>query len=105
MDPHTGRVLALQGGFNFNTSQFNRAWQARRHPGSSFKIIVYSAAIEAGYSPETIINDAPLTIQVSATETWSPKNSDRHFAGPISIRTALQQSRNIVAVKLLQLVR
>jgi penicillin-binding protein 1A len=101
----TGFIKAMAGGTGWSKkNQFNRAWQARRHPGSSFKVIVYSAAIEAGYSPDTIINDAPLTIQVSPTEEWKPKNSDGHFAGPISIRTALQQSRNIVAVKLLQFV-
>lgn len=101
----TGFIRAMAGGLGWTKkSQFNRAWQARRHPGSSFKVIVYSTAIEAGYSPETIINDAPLKVQVSPTEVWEPKNSDHRFAGPITIRTALQQSRNIIAVKLLQLV-
>ena len=101
----TGFIRAMAGGLGWTKkSQFNRAWQARRHPGSSFKVIVYSSAIEAGYSPETIVVDAPMKIQVSATEVWEPKNSDHRFAGPINVRTALQQSRNIVAVKLLQMV-
>jgi penicillin-binding protein 1A len=101
----TGFVRAMAGGLGWSKeSQFNRAWQARRHPGSSFKPLVYASAVEAGFSPDTIINDSPFTITVSATETWSPKNSDRTFAGPINLRAALTQSRNVVAVKLLLLV-
>ena len=101
----TGYVRAMCGGLGWSSkSQFNRAWQAKRHPGSSFKPLVYATALEAGYTPDSIINDSPYKIQVSATEEWEPKNSDHAFMGPISIRTALQNSRNVVAVKLLMLV-
>lgn len=101
----TGYVRALVGGLGWTkNNQFNRAWQARRHPGSSFKPIVYATCIEAGYSPDTVINDAPYRITVSASESWEPKNSDRSYAGPISMREALVQSRNVVAVKLLMMV-
>jgi len=101
----TGYVRAMAGGLGWTQkSQFNRAWQANRHPGSSFKPLVYATALEAGYTPDSIINDSPYKIQVSATEEWEPKNSDHAFMGPITIRTALQNSRNVVAVKLLMLV-
>ena len=101
----TGYVRAMAGGLGWTKkNQFNRAWQAKRHPGSSFKPLVYATAVEAGYSPDSIINDSPYTIQVSATETWSPKNSDHAFMGAINMKTALTQSRNVVAVKLLMMV-
>jgi len=101
----TGYIRAMAGGLGWSKeSQFNRAWQARRHPGSSFKPIVYASAIEAGYSPDSIVNDAKYVIQVSSTETWEPKNSDRAYMGPITLKTALTQSRNVVAVKLLMMV-
>ena len=101
----TGFIRAMCGGMGWSKkSQFNRAWQAHRLPGSSFKLFVYSAAIEAGYSPETVVPDTAITYRVSETETWSPKNSDRQYMGPIDIRTALQYSRNVVAVKLLTMV-
>lgn len=101
----TGYVRAMVGGLGWTkSSQFNRAWQARRHPGSSFKPIVYATAVEAGYSPDTVINDSAYTVQVSSSETWSPKNSDGGYMGPITMRTALQHSRNVVAVKLLMMV-
>jgi membrane peptidoglycan carboxypeptidase len=101
----TGYVRAMAGGLGWTkSSQFNRAWQARRHPGSSFKPIVYATAVEAGYSPETVVNDSPYTIQVSSSEVWTPKNSDQGYMGPINLKTALTQSRNVVAVKLLMMV-
>lgn len=101
----TGYVRAMCGGLGWSSkSQFNRAWQAKRHPGSSFKPLVYATALEAGYTPDSIVNDSPYKIQVSATEEWEPKNSDHTFMGAINIRTALQHSRNVVAVKLLMLV-
>jgi len=101
----TGYVRAMAGGLGWTRkSQFNRAWQAKRHPGSSFKPLVYATALEAGFSPDSVVNDAPYKIQVSATEEWEPKNSDRSYMGPISLKTALTQSRNVVAVKLLMLV-
>jgi 1A family penicillin-binding protein len=101
----TGYVRAMAGGLGWTKkNQFNRAWQAKRHPGSSFKPLVYATAVEAGYSPDSIVSDSPYTIQVSATETWSPKNSDHAFMGSINMKTALTQSRNVVAVKLLMMV-
>ena len=101
----TGYVRAMAGGLGWSkSSQFNRAWQSRRHPGSSFKPIVYAAAVEAGYSPDSIISDSPYTVRVSDTETWSPKNSDGGYMGAISMRTAIINSRNVVAVKLLMMV-
>ncbi len=101
----TGYIRAMVGGLGWSkTSQFNRAWQSRRRPGSSFKMFVYSAAMQAGFTPDTIVDDSPITVQVSPTESWSPKNSDGRFAGYIPIHTALEQSRNVIAVKLLQMV-
>lgn len=101
----TGYIRAMAGGLGWTKdNQFNRAWQARRHPGSSFKPIVYACAIEAGYSPDTVVQDSKYVIQVSSTESWEPKNSDRSYMGPINLKTALTQSRNVVAVKLLMMV-
>jgi len=101
----TGYIRAMVGGVGWSRkNQFNRAWQARRQPGSSFKVFVYTTAIEAGYSPDTVIPDSPVTYQMGAGETWSPKNSDGRFMGSIPMRTALQYSRNVVAVRLLTLV-
>jgi penicillin-binding protein 1A len=101
----TGFIRAMVGGLGWSkTSQFNRAWQSRRRPGSSFKMFVYSAAMEAGYTPDTMVDDSPVTVKVSPTESWSPKNDDHTFEGWISLRVALQQSRNVIAVKLLQMV-
>ena len=75
MDPHTGRVLAMVGGFSYAQSEFNRATQALRQPGSSFKPIVYAAALDNGYTPASVIMDGPITIQIG-NETWTPKNYD-----------------------------
>lgn len=101
MDPHSGRVLAIQGGFSHDQSVFNRASQAQRQPGSAFKPFVYSAALDAGYTPATVVLDAPISIQVG-NKTWTPKNSSGNYAGPIPLRTALERSKNLVTVRLAQ---
>ena len=99
MDPYSGRVLALQGGFSRAYSTFNRATQAIRQPGSSFKPFVYAAALDAGYTPETIVNDAPIRIP-DGRKAWTPKNSSGKYNGPISLRRALAKSLNLVTVRL-----
>ncbi|MCB1469649.1 MAG: penicillin-binding protein, partial [Rhizobiaceae bacterium] len=99
MDPHTGRVLAMVGGFSYAESQFNRATQAMRQPGSSFKPIVYSAALDNGYTPASVIMDGPITI-TSGGQTWSPKNYDGKAAGPSTLRNGIERSRNLMTVRL-----
>lgn len=101
----TGYIRAMVGGSGWSKdNQFNRAWQARRQPGSCFKVFVYTTAVESGYSPDTIISDSPATYKISDTETWSPKNSDGKFLGNIPMLRALMGSRNVAAVKLLTMV-
>lgn len=101
----TGYIRAMVGGTGWSKkNQFNRAWQARRQPGSSFKVFVYTTAIEAGYTPDTVVPDSPITYNMGGGESWSPKNSDGRFMGAVPLRTALQYSRNVVAVRLLTLV-
>jgi penicillin-binding protein 1A len=104
MDPHTGRVHAVVGGFSFATSQFDRALQARRQPGSSFKPLVYAAALDNGYKPTTIVLDAPIEIdQGPGKEVWNPKNYDGASAlGPSTLRLGLEKSRNQMTVRLAQ---
>ncbi len=100
--PSTGEILAMvggAGGFSLS-SQFNRAWQALRQPGSSFKAYVYTAAIDNGYPPTSVIDDSPVSYPMGDGTMWSPMDDDFRFMGPITLRTALAQSRNIVAVKL-----
>lgn len=99
MDPHTGRVLAMVGGFSFSASEFNRATQAQRQPGSSFKPIVYAAALDNGYTPASVIMDGPITIKVG-NETWTPKNYDGGAAGPSTLRNGIERSRNLMTVRL-----
>jgi penicillin-binding protein 1A len=99
MDPNTGRVLALVGGFSFSQSQFNRATQAKRQPGSAFKPFVYAAALDNGYSPASVVLDAPIQI-VSGGELWEPKNYGGSFAGPSTLRLGLERSRNLMTVRL-----
>ncbi len=99
MDPHTGRVLAMVGGFSYAQSEFNRATQAMRQPGSSFKPIVYSAALDNGYTPASVIMDGPITIQTGNT-TWTPKNYDGRTAGPATLRSGIERSRNLMTVRL-----
>ena len=102
LDPATGRVRALVGGFDFNRQQFNRATSAARQPGSSFKPFLYSAAFENGVMPETLVNDAPLTAADGTPANWNPQNSDGKFDGDISVREGLVRSKNLVSIRLLQ---
>ena len=104
MDPHTGRVHAVVGGFSFATSQFDRAVQAKRQPGSSFKPLVYAAAIDNGYKPTSIVLDAPIEIdQGPGKEVWQPKNYDGvNSYGPSTLRTGIEKSRNQMTVRLAQ---
>jgi penicillin-binding protein 1A len=104
MDPWTGRVLAMVGGFSFDQSQFNRATQAYRQPGSSFKPLVYSAAMDNGYTPSTVVVDAPIEIdQGQGAGVWRPENySTGKYFGPQTLRNALQKSLNTVTVRLAQ---
>jgi penicillin-binding protein 1A len=103
MDTQTGRVLAMQGGFSYQSSVFNRATQALRQPGSSFKPFVYAAALDNGYSPATIVVDAPIEV-ISGGEIWRPTNASDRFYGPAPIRTGLEQSRNLMTVRIAQQV-
>jgi penicillin-binding protein 1A len=100
--PSTGEILAMvggAGGFSL-TNQFNRAWQARRQPGSSFKPYVYTAAIDSGMSPTTTVDDSPISYPMGDGTQWAPQDDDHEFLGPITLRYALAQSRNVVSVKL-----
>ena len=101
MDVNTGRVLAMQGGFSYQHSVFNRATQAQRQPGSSFKPFVYAAALDSGYSPATIIVDAPIEIN-TPQGLWRPKNSSNKFYGPTPLRTGIEMSRNLMTIRLAQ---
>ncbi len=100
MDPHTGRVLALVGGFSYGRSQFNRAVQAMRQPGSSFKPIVYAAALDNGYSPASVVLDAPIEFKMPDGSMWKPKNYEKSFFGPATLRRGIEQSRNVMTVRL-----
>ncbi|MGD0419491.1 MAG: penicillin-binding protein 1A [Xanthobacteraceae bacterium] len=104
MDPRTGRVLAMVGGFSYDQSQFNRATQALRQPGSSFKPLVYAAAIDNGYTPSTIVLDAPIEIDMGpgGGGIWKPENYGGKFFGPSTLRFGLEQSRNVMTVRLAQ---
>ena len=103
LDPHTGAIRSLVGGLSFEQSNYNRAIQAKRQPGSSFKPFVYSAALDAGYTAATIVNDAPLEVfEAGMKEVWRPKNDNNTFLGPIRVREGLYRSRNIVSIKILQ---
>lgn len=104
LDPASGAVLALCGGFDFDASQFDHVTQAYRQPGSSFKPFVYSAALEKGFSPATVVQDEPLVVPASypGGKDWEPQNYDDDFLGPITVREALADSRNVAAVRVLQ---
>jgi penicillin-binding protein 1A len=101
-----GAIRALVGGFDFHRSQFNNVTQAIRQPGSSFKPFIYSAALEKGFSPASMVNDAPLVFTAAQTgsEPWEPKNYDGKFDGPMSVRAALARSKNLVMVRVLQAI-
>jgi penicillin-binding protein 1A len=103
MDPHTGRVLAMVGGFSFSESQFNRATQAYRQPGSSFKPFVYAAALDNGYTPSSVVMDAPIEIDPGGGQPiWRPENYAQEFYGPSTLRTGIELSRNVMTVRLAQ---
>lgn len=106
LDPRTGAIQALVGGFDFQKNKFNHVTQAWRQPGSSFKPFVYSAALEKGVSPMTVVNDAPLFYSAFETggKPWEPKNYDGEFEGPMSVRRALAKSKNMVSIRVLQVV-
>ena len=101
MDVNSGRVLAMQGGFSYQQSVFNRATQALRQPGSSFKPFVYAAALDSGYSPATIVVDAPIEIN-TPQGLWRPRNSSNKYYGPTPLRTGIEQSRNLMTIRLAQ---
>ncbi len=105
LDPHTGRVLALNGGFSFEQSQFNRATQAVRQPGSAFKPFVYLAALDSGFTPATIVLDAPFVVdQGAGLGKWKPANYSRKFYGPTPMRVGIEKSRNLMTVRLAQTI-
>ncbi|MBL8894079.1 MAG: penicillin-binding protein, partial [Rhizobiales bacterium] len=100
MDPHTGRVLAMVGGFSYGKSQFNRAVQALRQPGSSFKPFVYAAALDNGYTPSSVVLDAPIEFKMPTGEIWKPKNYQNKYFGPSTLRRGIELSRNVMTVRL-----
>jgi penicillin-binding protein 1A len=106
LDPRDGAIKALVGGFDFEKNKFNHVTQAWRQPGSSFKPFIYSAALEKGFTPATIINDAPLFFDAGVTggQPWEPKNYDGKFDGPMSLRRGLAKSKNMVSIRILQAV-
>ncbi len=101
MDVNNGRVIAMQGGFSYQDSVFNRATQAKRQPGSSFKPFVYASALDSGYSPATIVVDAPIEID-TPQGVWRPRNSSNKFYGPTPLRTGIERSRNLMTIRLAQ---
>lgn len=106
LDPRDGAVRALVGGFDFEKNKFNHVTQAWRQPGSSFKPFIYSAALEKGFTPATVVNDAPLFFDAGVTggQPWEPKNYDGKFEGPMNLRTALKKSKNMISIRILQAI-
>jgi penicillin-binding protein 1A len=106
LDPSDGAIFALVGGFDFERNKFNHVTQAQRQPGSAFKPFIYSAALEKGFTPATVINDAPFFVPAEKTggEDWEPKNYDGKFEGPMRLRVALAKSKNLVTVRVLQAI-
>jgi penicillin-binding protein 1A len=104
--PTDGAIMALVGGFDFDRNKFNHVTQALRQPGSAFKPFIYSAALEKGFSPATVVNDAPLYFEAAQTggDAWEPKNYDGKFEGPMRLRTALMKSKNLVTVRIMQAI-
>jgi penicillin-binding protein 1A len=104
MDPHTGRVLALSGGFSYASSQFDRAFQAMRQTGSSFKPYVYAAALDNGYTPVSKVLDAPFEMNDGSGKIWRPKNFEKHFLGLTTLRRGIELSRNLMTIRLAQAI-
>jgi penicillin-binding protein 1A len=106
LDPRDGSIRALVGGFDFQKNKFNHVTQAWRQPGSSFKPFIYSAALEKGFTPATVVNDAPLFFDAGVTggQPWEPKNYDGNFEGPMSVRTGLKKSKNMISIRILQAI-
>lgn len=105
LDPHTGRVLAMSGGYTYGGTEFNRATQAKRQPGSSFKPFVYMAGLENGFTPSTMILDAPVEMSQGAGQaTWKPANYHNEYLGPTTMRVGLEKSRNTMTVRLAQMI-
>jgi penicillin-binding protein 1A len=106
LDPRDGSIKALVGGFDFEKNKFNHVTQAWRQPGSSFKPFIYSAALEKGFTPATVVNDAPLFFDAGVTggQPWEPKNYDGKFEGPMTLRTGLAKSKNMISIRVLQAV-
>jgi penicillin-binding protein 1A len=104
LDPRDGAIVSLVGGFDYYTSKFNRVTQAKRQPGSGFKPFIYSAALEYGFTPATFVLDAPIVIRTANNELWRPENDAHDFMGPIAMRSALAQSRNLVSIRILRAV-
>ena len=104
VNPQDGAVRALVGGFDFGRNKFNHITQAWRQPGSSFKPFIYSAALEKGFTPATVINDAPIVLDAAETggQVWEPKNFEGDYSGPLRLRTALAKSKNLVSIRILQ---
>ena len=100
LDPHTGRILAMQGGWEYGTSEFNRATQAKRQPGSAFKPFIYQAALDHGFTPATLVLDAPFVIEDRPGHFWSPVNYSGEYYGPTPIRVGVEKSRNLMTVRL-----
>lgn len=105
LNPENGAITALVGGFDYKKNKFNHVTQASRQPGSSFKPFVYSAALEKGFTPASIVEDAPISISASelgSDKMWQPKNYDGRYEGPIRLRTALTKSKNMVSIRVLK---
>jgi penicillin-binding protein 1A len=106
MNADSGAILSLVGGFDFRRNQFNHVTQALRQPGSSFKPFIYAAAIEKGFTPSTMVNDAPLSIgsMETGSQAWAPKNYDGKYDGMMRLRTALAKSKNLVSVRIIRAI-
>src|SRR5262249_49194569 len=103
LDPQTGAVRSLVGGFDLARNKYNHVTQAWRQPGSSFKPFIYSASLEKGFTPATVVNDAPVVVDASLTggQVWEPKNFDDKYEGPMRLRIALAKSKNMVSIRIL----
>ena len=104
LDPHDGTIRAMVGGFDFGRNQFNHVTQAWRQPGSSFKPFIYSASLEKGFTPATVVEDAPLSFTAAETgsDQWDPRNFDGNYEGPMRVREGLVKSKNLVSIRILQ---